>query len=260
MVENNSILAVSKSAMSGSKADIRNAEADIGDAEAEVEKTSVQMQEAERHMNRLKALYEREIIAKESLEIAVTDYEAAMANHKSSKARLIAARSRRDAALAQFKAAESQLSSAKANLEQSKAKLSYARAKLSETIIKSPISGMVVFKALEKGEWASPGATIFTIVDLDHLYIRVDVEETMIDRIRLNDEAMIKTERAPGRVFRGRITEIGEYAGFATQRDVSRGRQDIKTFKVKIAVDDSRGFLKPGMTVEVEIPKRTSGD
>jgi multidrug resistance efflux pump len=251
---------VSESAISASKANITNAEAEIGDAEADVEKTRVQMEEAKRHMDRLKALYEREIITRESFEIAVTDYETTVANHKSSKAKLIAARSGRDAALAQFRTAESQLSSAKANLEQSKAKLSYARAKLSEAIIKSPISGMVVFKALEKGEWASPGTTILTIVDLDNIYIRVDVEETMIDRIGLNGEAMIRTEGTPRRTFLGRIAEIGEYAGFATQRDVTSGRQDIKTFKVKIAVDDSGGFLKPGMTVAVEIPKRTSND
>jgi HlyD family secretion protein len=253
-------VAVSESAISASKANITSAEAEIGDAEADVEKTRVQMEEAKRHMDRLKALYEREMIARESFEIAVTDYETTIANHKSSKAKLIAARSGRDAAVAQFRTAESQLSSAKANLEQSKAKLLYARAKLSEAIVKSPISGMVVFKALEKGEWASPGTTILTIVDLDDIYIKVDVEETMIDRIGLNGEAMIRTEGTPGRTLRGRIAEIGEYAGFATERDVTRGRQDIKTFKVKIVVDNSGGFLKPGMTVAVEIPKRTSND
>ena len=45
-------------------------------------------------------------------------------------------------------------------------------------------------------------------------------------------------------------------AEFATQKDMTRGRQDIKTFKVKISVDNSDGILKPGMTVEVEIPQK----
>jgi HlyD family secretion protein len=60
----------------------------------------------------------------------------------------------------------------------------------------------------------------------------------------------------PGKTFQGKITEIGRYAEFATQRDVIRGRQDIKTFRVKVRVDDPERLLKPGMTVEVEIPKK----
>lgn len=60
----------------------------------------------------------------------------------------------------------------------------------------------------------------------------------------------------PGRKFQGRVSEIGRYAEFATQRDVVRGREDIKTFRVKVRVDDPGGFLKPGMTVEVMISKQ----
>jgi hypothetical protein len=57
-------------------------------------------------------------------------------------------------------------------------------------------------------------------------------------------------------VFKGKVSELGRYAEFATQRDVTRGRQDIKTFRVKINIEDSAGLLKPGMTVEVEIPQK----
>lgn len=61
-----------------------------------------------------------------------------------------------------------------------------------------------------------------------------------------------------GRTFGGRVVEINRYAQFATQTDVTRGRQDIKTFKVRIAVTDQSGYLKPGMTVGVDIPLRTA--
>jgi len=216
------------------------------------------MEEAKRHRERLKALYEQGIISKDSFEVAATEYDMTAAGYASSKARLAAVISKRDAAAAQLKTAESRLASAKADLAQSEAGLSYARAKLAETIIKSPISGTVIFKSLERGEWVSPGMTILTIVELNNLYVRIDREETMIGNISLHGEATITTEEAHGRVFKGRMSEIGRYAGFATQRDVVRGRQDIKTFRVKIALDDPGGFLKPGMTVEVEIPGDTA--
>jgi HlyD family secretion protein len=252
----NAEVRVAGSAVDSAKANIRSAEADVANAEADIDRARAQMEEANREMGRLNTLFNQQIIPKASLDVAVTNYETAVANFKASKAQLGAAVSKKDAAAAQLKTAENQRTSAMASLKQSEANVSYSQAKLAETVIKSPVSGTVVFKALEQGETVSPGTTILTIVDLDNLYVRVDLEETMISSITLNSEAMIRAEGAPDRIFKGKISEIGEYAEFATQKDVTRGRQDIKTFKVKIALEETGGLLKPGMTVDVEIPLR----
>ncbi|UCF83753.1 MAG: efflux RND transporter periplasmic adaptor subunit [Desulfobacteraceae bacterium] len=249
---------VAESAVDGSKANIKSAEADIKNAEAETERARAQMEEAKREMERLSTLYKQGIISKQSLDIAVTNHDTTVANYKASKSKVAAAHSKKDAAVAESKTAERRLTSAKASFKQSTANLSFSRAKLAETIIKSPISGTVVFKALERGEAASPGTTILTIVDLQNLYVRVDIEETLIGFITLNSEVKIRRQGSPENILRGRVSEIGRYADFATQKDVARGRQDIKTFKVKIALEDQGRILKPGMTVEVEIPKEGS--
>jgi HlyD family secretion protein len=251
---------VSESAIESARANLKSAEAEIGNAEAEVETARAEMEEARREVDRLDALFQKGFVPKASLDVAATNHETAVAKFVASKARLAAAYSKRDAVAAQLNTVESQSSSAKAAFKEAEANLSYSRARFAETTIKSPIKGTVVFKSLEKGETVSPGVTILTIVDLDDLYVRVDIEETMIDGVSLNGQALIRTEEDPDGVFQGKISEIGSYAEFATQRDVARGRQDIKTFRVKIAVPDSKGFLKPGMTVEVEIPKRTPNE
>ncbi len=250
---------VLRSAIKSSKADIASAAADIKSAEADMKGASARMEEAKRQMDRASALYTREFISKESLDAAVTAYKTNVANYKSSEARLAASYSRKKAAEAQLNTAESRLNAAWAAVRQSEANLAYNRARLSYTTIKSPLSGTVVFRALEKGEAISPGMAVLTIVDLKNLYARIDLEETRIGNIKLNGTATVRTEDIPGRVFKGKISEIGRYAGFATQRDVSRGRQDIKTFRVKVALEDPTGLLKPGMTVEVEIPERIQG-
>jgi HlyD family secretion protein len=144
------------------------------------------------------------------------------------------------------------------DLKQAQASLAYNQAKLDDTVIESPLSGVVVFKALEKGETVSPGVTILTVVDLSRLYARVDIDETEVDKIALGSEATIRTEGAHGRQINGRVAEIGQYAEFATQRDMTRGRQDIKTFRVKVVFQDPAGLLKPGMTVDVDIAKRAA--
>jgi len=122
-------------------------------------------------------------------------------------------------------------------------------------MITSPIAGTVVFRAFEEGETITPGVTVLTIVDMDNLYVRLDIDETRISGVVLGKEAEITLEGLPGRVIKGRIMEIGRYAEFATQRDVVRGRQDIRTFRVKIDAGDHGGVLKPGMTVSVRMPR-----
>jgi HlyD family secretion protein len=247
---------VAESAIGNAQANIATAEADSKSTESDIEKARVQMELAKTEMDRSNTLYKKEFISKESLDLAVTAYNASVADYSSSKARFASAYSKREAAVAQLHTNESQLSSAKANLKQSEANLSYNLARLADTTITSPLSGDVVFKALEKGETVSPGTTILTIVNMKDLYARVDIDETFIDSVALNARAIIRTEGNTKRTLNGIVYEIGRYAEFATQRDVTRGRQDIKAFRVKISLEDTGGVLKPGMTVEVEIPKK----
>jgi multidrug resistance efflux pump len=244
---------VSESAIGSSKANIASAEADVRTAEADVEKAAVQMELARKEMDRAKALFKDEFLSQQSLDSRIAAYSASEAEYASSKSRLSAAHARKSASAAQLNQAENQLKSSMANLKESQANLSYNIAKFDDTTMSSPISGTVVLKSLEKGEMVSPGMTVFTIVDTGDLYIRVDIDETLINSIALNSEAIIKAEGNSNAVFKGTVSEIGRYAEFATQRDVTRGRQDIRTFRVKIKPGDTGGKLKPGMTVDVEI-------
>jgi HlyD family secretion protein len=246
---------VSESAIGNAKANIATSEADIKTAESDIEKAKVQMELAKSEMERSETLYKKDFISKEALDLAVTAYNASVADYSASKSRLASAYSKKDAALAQLETVESQIKSAGANFKESEATLSYNLAKFADTTITSPISGNIVLKISEKGETVSPGVTILTIVDMKDLYARVDIDETLIDSIIPGSEVVIRAEGTPERTFSGKVYEIGRYAEFATQRDVTRGRQDIKTFRVKIRIGNTGGMLKPGMTVEVEIPK-----
>ena len=247
---------VSESAIENSKANIESAKAEVKNAEAEVERAKAQMEEAKRQMERATALYKDGFISKEDLDLKTTNYDAAGAGLEASRAKLMASISKKDAAIAQLNTSINQLSSSKARLKEAEAGLSYQMARLNDTIIKAPVSGTVVFKAAEKGEFVSPGITILTIVDLSNLWVKTDLEETLIGLVELGTEAIIKAEGLKDRTFKGNVLEIGRYAEFATQRDVTRGRQDIKTFRVKLKLEDNAGMLKPGMTVNVNIPKK----
>lgn len=246
-----------EASVSSSEADMKSARAEAASVRADIARAFAQMDESKKEMERAKTLYGKEYISKQSLDQSVAAYDMDAAAYKASKEQLNAAHEKMNAAAADLKAASSRLNSSRAALRQAVAGLNYYKSKLSDTVIKSSVSGTVIFKSMETGETVSPGVTIMTVVDLDSLYARVDIDETRIGAIVLNGPAFVRVDGMPGKVFTGRVTEIGRYAEFATQRDVVRGREDIKTFRVKVKVDDAAGLLKPGMTVEVEIPKKT---
>jgi multidrug resistance efflux pump len=127
-----------------------------------------------------------------------------------------------------------------------------ADVRLAYTEIHAPISGLVDVRAALAGEVVAAGQPIVTIVNPDDLWVRIDVEETFIDRVRLGDTLTVRLpsgEERPGTVF-----YRGVDAGYATQRDVSRTKRDIKTFELRLRVDNADRRLAVGMTAYVVLP------
>ena len=100
------------------------------------------------------------------------------------------------------------------------------------------------------------GAAHLSLIDPDDLWVRADVEESVIDGIRLGDQLQV---RLPSGVERtGTVFFRGADASYATQRDVSRTKRDIKTFEIRLRVDNSDRRLWPGLTAFVTLPLATT--
>lgn len=134
------------------------------------------------------------------------------------------------------------------------ASVQYYSDQLNDTAIRAPISGTVVSKNLEVGEWVTPGTPILTVDDLSTIWARVDMEETDLGAIRIGSPAQVSLTTHPPLVFPGQVMAIGQEGQFATETDVRRGRQDIRTFYVKVRLLQTTGQVKPGMTAEVAFP------
>lgn len=248
---------VSESSVNTAKLNIVSAKAAIQSAQADLDKAQAEVKQVKQQLERSRALQKQQFISQQDLDTVITAYDTVVANQTSAKSRLTASQANKLVVTSQLDTAKKQLQAVRAAAAEARAALEYNQAKLRDTEIVSPIAGVVVFKALEVGETVNPGQTILTIDDLSHRYARVDIDETRVDGIVLGSEATLTTEGSPQVPINGRVAEIGRYAEFATQTNVKGGRQDIRTFRIKITVDDPEGILKPGMTVEVSIPKRT---
>lgn len=231
----------------------REASASSGDAaKAEADRAAALEKESSENFRRAQSLFEGGYIAKRDLDSSRAAYESNLALLSSARARARSAEANLKSAGVAIRAAEAGIASAKARSEAAAAQVQVLSSQLQDTEILSPVAGVISYKAFELGEYVTPGAAIYTVYSAGDQWARVDVEETRIQNIRLGSRAVI-TPAGGGRALEGRVIEIGELGGFATQRDVTRGRSDIKTFRVKVRAGDKEGFLKPGMTVNVRI-------
>jgi HlyD family secretion protein len=127
-----------------------------------------------------------------------------------------------------------------------------ADVRLQYTEVKAPLDSVVDTRAVREGEYVNPGQPILTLINPDDLWIRVDVEESYIDRVRVGDKLPVVLPSGAERD--GAVIYRGVDASFATQRDVSRTKRDIKTFEVRLRVDNTDRRLAVGMTAYVMLP------
>jgi HlyD family secretion protein len=234
---------------------IRQAEATLDSTVAQQQAATADLENARLAFERNQKLSTQGVTTAEALDQARTAYDAA-------KARLAALNKQVDAqraavALARSNAEQvAQRRSQVAATEHQRAAAAAQRAKadvrLAYTEIAAPIGGIVDVLAARQGEVVNPGQPIITLINPDDLWVRIDVEETYIDRIKIGDTLRV---RLPSGVERdGTVFYRGVDAGFATQRDVSRTKRDIKTFEVRLRVDNKDRRLAVGMTTYVLLP------
>ena len=153
--------------------------------------------------------------------------------------------SERDRLRAALKTAEGELNAALAQLRESESQLK-------ETSIYAPSDGTVINRLVESGELVGPGTPVAVLVDLSDIYVRVFIKETDIGKIRLGNPARIFTDAFPD-YFEGRITEVSEKAQFTPREAHVKEERAKLVFGVKVGIENPRGYLKPGMPVDVDI-------
>jgi len=246
-------LKISEANLENTRLEVDAVKAEVQAAEAEVARTTALTEDAKRNLNRTSGLFKEGLTSEREMDAAKTNYDANYAQLDSAKARKRAGDVKLKTSISNIKSAEAQVASAKAKMQESHAALSVIETQLKDTEIISPIDGVVVYKAFETGEVVNAGAPIYTVHDLKNIWARVDIEETIIGEIRLGNSAKVTASSLPDREFTGDVIEIGREGEFATQRDVTRGRSDIRTFRVKIGIKEPNGLLKSGMTVKAKI-------
>ncbi len=234
---------------------IRQAEATLQATEAQVAEAAADLENARQNLERSRGLSREGVVTPQQLDQAEATYKGAQARVDSLKKQVDAQRAAVALARAnadQVAVRESQLRADQSQFAAATAQRTKADVRLGYTEIRAPLAGLVDVRVAQPGEVVAVGQPVMTLINPDDLWVRADVPETYIDRIQIGARLTVRlpsgTERTGTVFFRGLD------ADFATQRDVSRTKRDIKTFQIRLRVDNRDRRLAVGMTAYVVLP------
>jgi HlyD family secretion protein len=224
------------------RANLQAAEAAQEGAAAQLKKDEIQAQSpdvafAKRNTERAQRLFDQKLVAQSNLDDATSALEQALNRQQAAQGQLVISRAK--------------VSEAVANVAQARAAVENAEEDLANATIKAPIRATVLTRDVEIGSPVSSilnlganGTLVFTLGDIERVFVRGKVDEADIGRVRVGQPASITTETFRDRVFQGRVTQISP---------IGVDKDNVTTFEVKVSIDNPGKELKANMTSNAEI-------
>jgi multidrug resistance efflux pump len=233
-----------------------NAEAMVKAAKASLAQAQANYEHQQADTSRTVALAQQGIMSEQAKDDAATSLQAAKAAVDTARENLSAA----EASLRQARAHELLATVAARTVDETRDQVANARALAQQAKVEvgysqvfAPVGGKVNVLAARQGEVLAAGAPIATIMDLTQTWIYAPLPETQADAVQLGD--WLRVVMPSGDTIQGKIIVKSALADFATQRDVSSRKRDIKTVQLKLLIANPEERYVPGMTAEVYIPK-----
>lgn len=243
---------------------------EIAAAEATLKAATLQASQLETELSRAERLVRSNAISQETYDRARSSYDVAAQRAREAAERLdllregvrqeqiAQARAARDQLKAQYELIkigprEEQIAQAKARVEQAKAALRLAETRLGYATLVSPLTGVVLSKNVEPGEYVSPGTPVVTVGDLVNVWLRAYINETDLGRVKPGQKAVVTTDTYPGKPYEGYVSFISDEAEF-TPKNVQTETERVKlVYRIKIDIKNPHMELKPGMPADAVI-------
>jgi HlyD family secretion protein len=203
---------------------------------ANIAETKVSYENLERKYERASELFRRDLISKEEYHGVKAEWEMAGSRFKERTARVD-----------EMKVKRANIQAAQAKVKIARAALELARVKFKRSVIRAPVSGIVIAKNVEAGQTVAASLSsppIVTIAELTRMKVDAWVDEADIGSVRVGQEVQFQVDSYPGRIFSGEVVKI--YPSPQIQNNVV-------TYDTEIHVENEDLALKPGMTANVTI-------
>lgn len=230
------------------RADLASAKASVANADAQILRAELAQRDMERDLRRRRDLQGRGVVAAADLEKAETAAHSAQAQLVAARAQKRQAEAAESSAEASLAVAAAQVEVARAQVAQREAALQLVRVDLNRSVIRSPIDGVVVNRAVSTGQTVAASLsapTLFTIAqDLRQMEVLANIDEADIGRVREGMPVRFTVNAFPGDSFTGRVSQVR----LAPKEDLT-----VVTYIVVITVENPDLRLLPGMTANLRI-------
>jgi HlyD family secretion protein len=250
-----------KADFSVNQAAVASAQASLKTAEANLTQARAKSKQAHDDFLRAQQSFKEQLIAQQTFDQDLSNYQVAEATVQSNEAQISQAK-------AQLQQAIFNRDMAKARVKQAQAQLLNARDAYNKTIYTSPLNGVITSLPVHLGENVVPGiqnqtgSVLFQVSDLSVITAQVDVDETDIINVKLNQPAEISIDAIPNKTFKGHVTQIGMNAigqntGMTTSNTTTASTQEAKDFQVEVTLDNPPPGLRPGMSATAKVTTAT---
>jgi HlyD family secretion protein len=236
-------------ATSAGPARVSLAEANLAASQAEYVRAQAELQQAEVDAKRYPPLVETGAAAAQTADQQLTKLKVARASTDAAHKQVLAA----EASLQQAKAQLEQIPTAKANLASSRAQLQRFQANVSDLTITAPIDGTILTRSAEPGRVIAAGQTIFTMVDLQKLYLRGFVPEGDVGKIKVGQEAKVYLDSNPKEGIPAEVIRIDPQVMFTPENTYFKDDRVKQVMGVKLGLKGAYGLAKPGMPADGQI-------
>ncbi len=220
--------------LDAARAAVLTAQANIAASNAAVSRAKVDQIESQRDLDRQQSLADKQFVAQ-----SVADKARALVSSSSESVK---------AAQAQLGVTQAQIKSAQANVQQRDAALAQARIDLSRTKITSPVDGIVIKRAIEKGQTVASSLQspeLFVIAqNLSDMQVDASIDESDVGRIRNGQKASFTVDAFPGQTFDGEVRQV---------RKAALTVANVVTYVAVVGFTNTGNRLLPGMTANVRV-------
>jgi len=217
---------------------------DVQKAQEALQEASIVFENAKRDYERVRKLYADKVAAENTRDTVETNYKSALKRYE---------RAKQDFQMLQSGYRAEDIAAGQAVKESAEAAVTLIVRRIKDAAIASPGKGIISERYVEPGELVSTGSVLFSIIDLQDMWIMAYVSEKNLGKVILGQAATVTVDSFPNEQFPGKVIYISPEAEFTPKNIQTREERVKLVYGVKVQIQNEKEKLKPGMPADVAI-------
>jgi HlyD family secretion protein len=217
---------------------------DVGKAQEALQEAEIIFENAKRDYERVRKLHADKVAAENTRDTVETNYKSAQKRYE---------RAKQDNNILQSGYRVEDIAAGQAVKESAEAAVNLIKRRIKDATITSAGKGIISERYVEPGELVSVGSVLFSIIDLQDMWIMAYVSEKNLGKVKIGQAADVSVDSFPDRKFPGKVIYISPEAEF-TPKNIQTKEERVKlVYGIKVQIKNDEELLKPGMPADVAI-------